>query len=119
MQAVANFLPMDTVSSVAPFTGTVVNFQFRTRAHLDTKDESFCLALPVGEWDSCDLVLDELGLVFDLRMGHTILFRSGDLTHFNLDFSGTRMSFILHTAAELRTCSEVYKGFGKTGHFIT
>jgi hypothetical protein len=44
-----------------------------------------------------DLVFHELGLVFSARNGDTSLFPSVSLTHYNLDFQGTRGSLVLHS----------------------
>jgi hypothetical protein len=44
-----------------------------------------------------DLVFHELGLVFSGRNGDSSIFRSPDLTHYNLDFKGRRGSLVFHS----------------------
>ena len=45
-------------------------------------------------------MLDELGLVIRLHSGHPLLFRSCDITHFNMPFTGKRISLVFHSDQE-------------------
>ena len=108
-----SYLPCSAEVPLPPFAGQVINVNFKTRIHRDTMDDTWCLALPLGQWEGCDLVLDELGLVFDLRPGHFLFFRSRDLSHFNLDFKGKRLGLIFHNDLHLKSSVRVYQRWGK------
>ena len=48
-------------------------------------------------WSLIVQVFHELGLVISARNGDSALFQSVSLTHYNLDFKGTRGSLVFHT----------------------
>ncbi|KAH9910583.1 uncharacterized protein B0H18DRAFT_963097 [Fomitopsis serialis] len=50
LEATASILPGNNVSVVNPFVGLVVNLNVVTRAHRDSKDDSVCLVLPIGDF---------------------------------------------------------------------
>ena len=79
------------------FGGFVVNANCITRGHRDKLDKLLCVCFAFGEWEGGQLVIDELGLVFDLKPGHVIIFDSRGLTHFNLHYRGHRSSVVLHS----------------------
>lgn len=60
-------------------------------------DHGFCLVLPIGDWEGGELCLYEPGLAVKLENGHFAIFRSSEVTHFNLCFKGSRASFVLST----------------------
>lgn len=82
-----------------PFAGYVLNINCCTFAHRDAKDLEFCCIIPIGDYAKGELVLDELGLVLNIKPGNTVIFNSSKITHFNLDFEGKRISFVLTTDA--------------------
>ncbi len=51
----------------------------------------------LGEWEGGKLCLYEAGHVWRLKPWDIIIFCSGRITHFNLHFSGLRVSLILHS----------------------
>lgn len=88
-------LPFGASSPTAPFTGFFLNLCVMTEAHRDGNDEGPCVIIPFGRYKRGKLVLPELGLVFDLRPGQALIFRSREFTHFNLHFEGVRGSFVI------------------------
>ena len=65
--------------------------------HRDWDDTDICSVMVVSDCLGGALVIVELGLVIDLQNGDQILFKSSELTHFNLHFEGLRSSFVFHT----------------------
>lgn len=98
----ADTVPLFDTSAAYPFTGFVFNLNSRSQGHLDGKDWSICIVIPIGEFDRGELVLEELGLVLCLNSGDCIAFRSQLITHYNLDFIGRRVSIACQTDRELR-----------------
>lgn len=88
-------LPLSTTSPAAPFTGFFLNLCVATDAHIDPNDLGCCAVIVFGPFKKGQLVLYELGLVFDLTPGQALLFPSRRFTHFNLDFEGLRASVVL------------------------
>ena len=84
------------------FLGLVVNINAKCIAHRDSCDKRYCLVIPFGEFEHGELVLYELGLVFELRNGAIFLFESPFITHFNMPYTGYRGSLVLHTDASIR-----------------
>lgn len=92
-----DIVPNAEGSPVRPFLSLVVNINVSTVAHRDWKDFELCLVLAIGEFTGGALVLREQGLVVELMNGDFVIFRSGEATHFNLDYLGKRASLVLHT----------------------
>lgn len=91
-------LPANAISPVHPFGGVVVNFNVCTRIHRDHQDaQDICIVLPIYDGIGGELVLYELGLVVNVRSGEIIIFRSSQISHFNLHFTGRRASFVFHS----------------------
>ncbi|KAJ7267352.1 hypothetical protein C8J57DRAFT_1067884 [Mycena rebaudengoi] len=90
-------LPLNERSHAHPFGGFVINISVATRGHRDAGDKLFCVVIPFGSWRGGELCLYEPGFVFRLRPWDIIIFPSCDITHFNLDFEGTRLSLVLHS----------------------
>ena len=101
LEAIASILPDGNTSPVHPFVGLVINLNAVTRAHRDSKDDTMCLVLALGNFEGGDLCLYEPGLVVPLRQGHFIIFPSARITHFNIHYSGCRASIVLHTDGEI------------------
>ena len=101
LEAIASILPDGNTSPVHPFVGLVINLNAVTRAHRDSKDDTMCLVLALGDFEGGDLCLYEPGLVVPLRPGHFIIFPSARITHFNIHYSGCRASIVLHTDGEI------------------
>lgn len=101
LAATASILPDNSASPVRPFVGLVINLNVSTMAHRDSKDDSICLVLPIGDFVGGNLCLYEPGLVVPLRNGDIIAFPSLHLTHFNLHYNGRRASMVLHTDREM------------------
>ena len=90
-------LPGNTYPIAHPFSGFVINVNVSTRVHRDSHDLVACLVLPIGDFKKGDLVLKEPGLVIPLQSGDGVVFPSGDITHFNLNYEGKRASLVLHS----------------------
>ena len=88
LEAIASILPDGNTSPVHPFVGLVINLNAVTRAHRDSKDDTMCLVLALGDFEGGDLCLYEPGLVIPLRHGKFVVFPSGDITHSNLHYKG-------------------------------
>ncbi|KAF6743060.1 hypothetical protein DFP72DRAFT_760805, partial [Ephemerocybe angulata] len=80
-----------------PFPGLVINFNVATRIHKDIGDDNFCISVAFANCDGGDLCLVEPGIRCRARSGDVFAFRSSKTSHFNLDYVGKRMSFVLHT----------------------
>ncbi|KAJ7766829.1 hypothetical protein B0H16DRAFT_1453844 [Mycena metata] len=93
----ASQLPLNQRSEAYPFGGYVLNISVSTRGHRDKGDLEFCVVFPLGKWTGGGLGLFEPGFLFHLRSMDTIIFPSCDITHFNEDFKGIRMSLVLHS----------------------
>ena len=63
-------------------------------------------------------MFEELGLVFELSQGDVILFRSDILTHYNLEYTGTRGSLVVHSDRHLKNWPEALDKFRANGHAI-
>lgn len=60
-------------------------------------DKNLCLALAIGDFSGGRLVLQEQGLVLELQSGDFTVFRSSEITHFNMDYTGRWASLIMQT----------------------
>ncbi|KAG1739163.1 uncharacterized protein EDB91DRAFT_1237596 [Suillus paluster] len=89
LMEVASILPGNHCPPFAPFISLVININVRTKAHRDGQDRHFCLVIPIGHFQGGALCLLENGLVLELRSGDVALFRSSEVTHFNLDYKGS------------------------------
>lgn len=90
-------LPGNERSPVHPFSGLVINFNNATLGHRDHMDDRICLVLALPECEGGELVLYEAGIVLKLRLGDMVIFRSADVTHFNLHFVGRRASLVFNS----------------------
>jgi hypothetical protein len=90
-------LPLNHNCTTYPFSSWCINIQVATEGHLDNEDKIICVTIPFGDFKHGQLVFYEAGIVVDLVMGDIIIFPSGRLTHFNLDYEGTRCSLVLFT----------------------
>lgn len=90
-----DILPNTKGSPVRPFLSLVVNINMYMVAHRDAKDFELCLVLAVGEFTGGGLVMREQELVAKLRNRDFAIFRSGETTHFNLDYLGRRASLVM------------------------
>ena len=94
----AQVLPLDGSVPADPFTGFIVNFNVTTKIHRDWNDLYFCLVLVFSEeCEGGDLCFMEPGIRLGLRNGDLVLFRSSELSHFNLHFKGRRASIVFHS----------------------
>ena len=80
-----------------PFSGFVLNMNVLTLIHRDWNDKDLCIVIPVSDCEGGDLALMELGIVLELNNGDMVIFRSGELSHFNLHYRGKRSSMVLHS----------------------
>lgn len=97
LSSFANCLPGNERLIAYPFSGFVLNINALTRIHRDWNDKDICIVIPISDCDGGDLALMELGLVLELNNGDMVIFRSGELSHFNLHYRGKRASMVLHS----------------------
>lgn len=74
-----------------------------------------CCCFSLGEWEGGHLVLDELGLVFEMQPGEVIVFDSTRIVHFNMHFVGERMSVVMHSDKELQRATGLMENLAKLG----
>ena len=118
LEGYASLLPVNNQVICAPFLGLVVNLNVATAAHRDSKDDNVCLVLAIGDYEGGELVLYEPGLVIPLRNGDFIVFRSCDVTHFNLHYKGRRASIVLHTDREMVKWHKGRNGWSTNHNFV-
>lgn len=76
----------------------MININCLTCCHRDKCDCSSCIVIPFGvDIEGGELVLEETGQIFRMQAGDILIFKSMDLTHFNLHYSGIRGSIVIHT----------------------
>ncbi|KAI4518102.1 hypothetical protein K525DRAFT_209369 [Schizophyllum commune Loenen D] len=112
LRAYVEDLPLHSDSPCAPFGGYVVNFCVCTLAHRDHGDKILCVVCPMGQWEGGELVLYEAGLILALRPGDLVFFPSNKVTHFNMDFRGERVSFVMHSDVTGDAWVEERNGWG-------
>lgn len=110
-------LPAGYIASAPPFLSLVVNVNIRTEAHRDVKDKNICMVIPIGDFQGGELVLVEQGLVLELGNGDVVVFRSAESTHFNLDYSGKRASFVLNTDSHMDSWEKNKNGWAGNDHY--
>ncbi|TCD59990.1 hypothetical protein EIP91_010935 [Steccherinum ochraceum] len=107
----ADAIPYYGPGPAHPFVGFVLNVNVRTQIHRDDLDHEVCLVLPFGDYAKGELVLHEPGLVIPLAPGDFIVFPSGKISHFNMNFIGVRGSLVLHSDASLLDFTGKGNGF--------
>ncbi|KLO18442.1 hypothetical protein SCHPADRAFT_886155 [Schizopora paradoxa] len=117
-ETLTNDLALNQTSPFHPFTGVVLNINCCSFVHRDFMDHRICIVVPFGNWDGGELVFEELGLVFELSQGDVILFRSEMLTHYNLEYNGTRGSLVVHSDSHLKKWPASLDKFRASGHAI-
>ncbi|KAF8952215.1 hypothetical protein BDZ97DRAFT_1931131 [Flammula alnicola] len=90
-------LPGNDHSPAYPFGGFVLNLNVATRVHRDHEDMDFCSIVVISDCVGGGLALCELGIWLDLDNGDCVMFRSSEITHFNMHFEGYRASFVFHS----------------------
>ena len=78
-------------------------------------DKMLCCCLALGDWEGGHLVVEELGLIFEMLPGHVIIFDSTRLTHFNLHYFGHRLSVVLHTDKFMEHAMSLWDDLKKIG----
>jgi hypothetical protein len=89
----ADVLPGNHVPAVYPFQSMVVNLNAITEAHRDKMDSQICLVLPIGDFEGGEICMMETGLVIRLKPGDFVVFRSSEITHFNLHYRGKALFY--------------------------
>lgn len=102
---------MNEDSAIHPLSGFVLNFCACSSAHRDTGDLLICIVISFGDFEGRELCLHEPGMVLRLRAWDAFIFRSGDIMHFNLHYSGLRGSLVLHTDKEAANYSQDFNGW--------
>lgn len=97
-------MPLAASAGIGAFLSFVINIHFSTEPHFDPMDAlNLCVAIQVTNCLGGDLVLHKPGLVFQLKAGHMLVFRSASQTHFNLHHQGPQVSFILQSNKHLQS----------------
>ena len=92
-------LPGNDISPASPFAAFVLNLNAATQVHRDWSDDEVCVVLVITD-PQCiggELVLVELKAVIPFKSGDIIIFRSSEISHFNLHFKGYRASLVCHS----------------------
>ena len=89
--------PLHDQSLASPFPCFVLNFNVATLLHKDQGDHCGCIVLVLGDHTGGELCLVEPRLVLQLRHGDWVVFRSQDISHFNLLYHGRRASLVMHS----------------------
>lgn len=94
------------------FTSCGVNYdKASSNRHKDDKNTGYCAVMGMGDYDpakSCQLVLEELGLIVELGPGDIIIFPSGLITHWNLKLQDgdSRSSFVAWSGGNLASWAD-------------
>ncbi|TFK60964.1 hypothetical protein BDN72DRAFT_904529 [Pluteus cervinus] len=99
LKSFVDSLPGNQTCPASPFAGFVINLNVATQVHRDWNDNSICVVLVISDpaCEGGELVLEEPGLVLDLKCGDVIVFPSSQISHFNLHFKGWRASLVCHS----------------------
>lgn len=92
-----DIIPLHDRSLASPFPCFVLNFNVTTLFHKDSGDGCGCLVLVLGPHTGGELCLFEPRLVLQLKHGDWAVFRSQDISHFNLHYNGMRASIVIHS----------------------
>jgi hypothetical protein len=76
------------------------------------------MVVVVSDCEGGDLVFHELGLAFSGRNGDACIFRSANITHYNLDFKGVRGSLVFHSDKAGKRWEEDANGWKKNTYFV-
>ncbi|PPR07663.1 hypothetical protein CVT24_003819 [Panaeolus cyanescens] len=101
LEVLVDVMPMGDNLPMHPFTGFVVNLNVTTLIHRDKGDKEICIVLQISDCIGGELCLLEPGLVFRLRSGDALIFKSKEMSHFNCHFKGKRSTFVFHTDATM------------------
>ena len=115
---ITDSLPGNAISEVMPFVSVVLNLNVRTEAHRDKWDKNLCLILCTGDFSGGALVLKEQGLVLELQNSNFAIFKSSESTHFNLNYTGRRASFVMQTDMEFEKWVEGQNDWGHSDFFL-
>ncbi|KAF8824192.1 hypothetical protein HHX47_DHR8000130 [Lentinula edodes] len=110
ISATVDLLPLQDTSPASPFTSIVFNINVSTLAHRDKNDKSACICITVGNPQGGELDLYEPKLLLETCNRDVVVFHSDRYTHFNLPYSGTRGSIVIH--ADKTGVSYQKDGFG-------
>ena len=114
------FMPLEGSVPCEPFSGMVLNIHVCLLAHVDREDEKLCVIVPFGDFEGGELVLSDLGLVFDLKNRDMLVFRSDILVHFNLKVrKGFRGSFVLSSDSHLNNFLNRMKQLKATNQIVS
>ncbi|EGO30816.1 hypothetical protein SERLADRAFT_404822 [Serpula lacrymans var. lacrymans S7.9] len=86
LEQIVSILPGNHNFPASPFLSLVININVQTKAHCDSKDQEFCLVLPIRTFRGAALVMVETGLVIELNHGDFVIFRLSDFTYLNLHY---------------------------------
>jgi hypothetical protein len=109
-----DLLPCNGVSPAYPYSNFVLNIGACTSGHRDKGDKNWCMTFTLGDCEGGQLVLQELGLVFDSAPGDMVTFQSSKQTHFNLHVNGIRASLVLHSDRMGDIWADGYNRWGPT-----
>jgi hypothetical protein len=109
--------PLEEKAPVYPFGGFVLNFNTSTRLHRDKNDDQICTVIPISDCEGGELCLMEPGLVISLPCGVMAVFRSADVSHFNLSYKGQRGSLVCHSDKHCKGWIEDANGWVESRYY--
>lgn len=81
-----------------PFTTVQVNYNYRTKPHIDRNNVGESLIVGLGDYKGGDLVVD--GTKYDIK-NHPLIFNGAELLHGTAPFTGERYSLVFFKTADL------------------
>ena len=112
-------LPNCDTSPVHLVSGFVLNVNVSTHIHRDWGDEDICLVLVLSDCVGGELCLLEPGVVLKLNTGDIVIFKSADISHFNLHYTGKRASLVFHTDKAARSWAKDRNGWNHNVYMLS
>ncbi|TFK16648.1 hypothetical protein FA15DRAFT_711544 [Coprinopsis marcescibilis] len=120
-------VPGQPVVSVFPLPCVAINHNGLCLPHKDSGDsgtagvvaflEETPGVLNNPERSRGELVIDAAGLVLRLGDGYPVFFPACELVHYNLHYSGRRLSFVFHSDSSAKVWTKDYNGL-KNNHYL-
>jgi hypothetical protein len=91
---------IDGPLKVGVWTTCAINFNWGAmKAHKDKDDyrHGFCFIIPFGRFQGGDLHFPELNITIKMKPGMVVAFKSAELLHKVLPYTGDRYSLVLFT----------------------
>jgi hypothetical protein len=118
VQTNVSFFPERAHTAVHPFSGFVININVMTDAHRDFGDQDGCMVLVIGDHEGGDLCFLEPKLTLETSHGDVVCFESQNYTHFNLHYTGTRASVVVHSDRYGNAYQQDLNGWDQNKHVL-